>query len=489
MNLHLVLITFACVLWHSSGGDPTTVTVQQGQIVGETVDFNEDGISTQVDIFKGIPFAEPPLRFAAPKPKEPWVGDWNATYFRPACYQIPTNSWKPWVFLDVDEDCLYLNVYTPSPKPDNAPVMVYIHGGSYTTGTAMDVDLSGVPMAAFEGVITVVINYRLNVFGYLSTGDDAAPGNFGFLDQAEALKWVRANIQAFGGDDTRITIFGESAGSGSVDFHRFSKYSRDFFDQSILQSGSAIAWWSFVSDLEEERAQAFSLGEKVNCEAEDTVQLIDCLRSVDAARLYLAYSLNGYNWWPNLDGVFLDESPFDLLARGDVKDGPMMVGYNRDEGTLIVPSFYPDYVGKQEPPYIPRQSFDSMVEMTLYLRRDIVNEIIEDSVKQEYMDWSQADNDTADYFLQYLPIYGDITFSCPANEIIRAHASVMTSPVYQYFLTHVPTTSYYERDGEGLVVSGRSRGGHSFCVWLGIQRDIKDSMNGRMKRGTSLVIS
>lgn len=87
---------------------------------------------------------------------------------------------------------------------------------------------------------------------------------------------------------------------------------------------------------------------------------VESLSPVGPSLWFFLCLQNGYNWWPNLDGVFLDESPFDLLARGDVKDGPMMVGYNRDEGTLIVPSFYPDYVGKQEPPYIPRQSFDSV---------------------------------------------------------------------------------------------------------------------------------
>ncbi|KAJ8036005.1 Acetylcholinesterase 1 [Holothuria leucospilota] len=392
--------TFRIILLYSLGlcflveGVPY-VTVQQGRLFGETVEFDEDGTSKQVDVFKGIPFAEPPVRFSAPQPKSTWVGDWNATYHRPSCVQS---------------------------LPFNVPVMVYIHGGAYETGTGNDEDYSGLPMVAFEEVITVVINYRLNVFGFLSTGDATARGNYGLLDQAEALKWVKANIQEFGGDQSRITIYGESAGAGSVDFHLFSKYSRDLFDQAILQ---------------------------VSLE-------------------------NGYSWLPNRDGVFLDESPHELLARGDFKECPLIVGFNRDEGTFIVPFFFPDYVGKEYPPYIDRATFDFMASVIIRFPGQFTNALIENAVKQEYVDWSQADNASADYFSTILPIYADITFSCSALDIIRGH-SYHTEPVFQYFMTHVPSTSYYERGDEG---TGWFLAGHvedvPFVFGWGFNPAIKD---------------
>lgn len=471
--------TFRIILLYSLGlcslveGVPY-VTVQQGRLFGETVEFDGDGTSKQVDVFKGIPFAESPVRFSAPQPKSAWVGDWNATYHRPSCVQSLINEWRSWFHPTVDEDCLYLNIYAPNPKPSNVPVLVYIHGGAYETGTGNDEDYSGLPMVAFEEVITVVINYRLNVFGFLSTGDATARGNYGLLDQAEALKWVKANIQEFGGDQSRITIYGVSAGAGSVDFHLFSKYSRDLFDQAILQSGTAIVYWSYVDNPDLQREQSFSLGETLNCNATGTTDLIECLRSVRADELHQAYVKNGYSWLPNRDGVFLDESPHELLARGDFKECPLIVGFNRDEGTFIVPFFFPDYVGKEYPPYIDRATFDFMASVTIRFPGQFTNALIENAVKQEYVDWSQADNASADYFSTILPIYADITFSCSALDIIRGH-SYHTEPVFQYFMTHVPSTSYYERGDEG---TGWFLAGHvedvPFVFGWGFNPAIKD---------------
>ncbi|KAJ8036004.1 Acetylcholinesterase [Holothuria leucospilota] len=433
------------------------ITLQQGRLFGETVNFAEEGIFKEVDVFKGIPYAEPPARFSAPQPKQKWVGDWNATYHRPSCVQHLTSDWRPWFHPTVDEDCLYLNIYAPHPKPSNAPVMVYIHGGSYQTGTANTDDFSGLPLVAFENVITVIVNYRLNVFGFLSTGDSAATGNYGLLDQAEALRWVKENIHEFGGDQSRITIYGESAGAGSVDFHLFSKYSRDLFDQAILQSGTAIAFWSYQDNPEQQREQSFLLGETLSCNAADTDELIKCLHSVSAGELHEAYVKNGFSWIPNRDGVFLDESPHELLARRDFKECPLIVGFNRNEGSFAVPFAFPDYIGKKDPPYIDRAMFDIMTSAILQAPGKFTNVLIENAVKQEYVDWSQADNASADYFLTVLPIFGDMTFSCPALDIIRGHSHSM-EPVFQYFMTHVPSTSYYERgdEGTGWLLTGHA---------------------------------
>ena len=131
------------------------------------------------------------------------------------------------------EDCLYLDIYSPNISL-SLPVMVYIHGGGYVLGTAIT---SPSDILALQGVVVVIIQYRLGPFGFLTTGDSAAPGNYGMLDQVEALKWVNENIKHFGGNPSMVTIFGQSAGGSSVGLHLLSPLSRDLFHQAIAESG------------------------------------------------------------------------------------------------------------------------------------------------------------------------------------------------------------------------------------------------------------
>merc|ERR1712180_553682 len=143
--------------------------------------------------------------------------------------------------------------------------MVWIHGGGVVAGSAVQTDYNGIPLAALGDVIVVTINYRLNVFGFLTTGDEALPGNLGLMDQIKALEWIKENIGAFGGDSNRITIFGESAGSASVNFHMISPRSRGLFNRAVLQSGTAFTPGAFMDDRDILRNQAFGIGERLGC--------------------------------------------------------------------------------------------------------------------------------------------------------------------------------------------------------------------------------
>ncbi|KAJ8036009.1 Cholinesterase [Holothuria leucospilota] len=437
-----------CSLWNGFLKELEMYLVQQGRLFGETIDFNEDGKSTLLDVFKGIPYAEPPKRFSVPEPKGAWAGDWNATYYRPSCMQSQKDPWRIWYRPTISEDCLFLNIFAPNPKPANASVMVYIHGGSYVAGSGNVEDYSGISLAAFEDVIVVVINYRLNVFGFLSTGDDSSRGNYGFFDQAEALKWIRANIEAFGGNKTSVTIFGESAGAGSVDFLRLSRYSWNLFDRAILQSGTAMAAWSYRSNPPLEMEDAFALGKSLNCVTSDTVELVECLKDITAENLLSAYLKGNSTMAPNLDGVFLHDHPHKLIARGDFKQCPIIVGFNKDEGTLIMPFFFPDYVNRKHPPYVSRENSEFMRERIFRFPGEFTERLIEDTVDQKCLDLSANGNSSTDHFSTFLPIYGDFSFTCPAMDIIRAHFRT-SEPVFQYYMTHVPKTSYYEYDDEG----------------------------------------
>ncbi|XP_072044550.1 cholinesterase-like [Amphiura filiformis] len=265
-----------------TAGDPT-VTVEQGQITGTRYQFQANGVNHEVDAYLGIPYAEAPvgpLRFKPPVPKE-WKGELTAQKYGKICPQMIFPVFFPFKIEDMDEDCLVLNVFVPKSKHSNAAVMFWIHGGGYNIGAGSfseGMDLH--PLAALGDVIVVSINYRLNVFGFLATGDDVVPGNMGMLDQVEAMKWVQKNIAAFGGNPDRVTIFGESAGGGSVSLHTLSPLSAGLFSRAIMQSGVAIAPWARNIDTANHAKRAFTLGKLVGCNEETTEQLVDqCLRN------------------------------------------------------------------------------------------------------------------------------------------------------------------------------------------------------------------
>ncbi|NXI57444.1 SASB hydrolase, partial [Chloroceryle aenea] len=223
------------------------VVTKYGRVQG--YQFKVDAAQRNVNVFLGLPFAKPPvgpLRFSEPQPPEPWKGVRDATSYPPMCLQdkvqgqffsdFITNR-KEKVLLQVSEDCLYLNVYTPS-STDNEklPVFVWIHGGGLVFGAASSYD--GSALAAFDNVVVVTIQYRLGIVGYFSTGDKHARGNWGYLDQVAALQWIQENIIHFGGDPLSITIAGESAGGVSVSALVLSPLAKGLFHKAISESGT-----------------------------------------------------------------------------------------------------------------------------------------------------------------------------------------------------------------------------------------------------------
>ncbi|KAB0398189.1 hypothetical protein E2I00_014887, partial [Balaenoptera physalus] len=247
-----------------------------------------------VSAFLGIPFAEPPVgprRFLPPEPKRPWPGVLNATAFQRVCYQYVdtlypgfegTEMWNP--NRELSEDCLYLNVWTPYPRPASpTPVLVWIYGGGFYSGaSSLDV-YDGRFLAQAEGTVLVSMNYRVGAFGFLALpGSREAPGNVGLLDQRLALQWVQENVAAFGGDPTSVTLFGESAGAASVGMHLLSPPSRGLFHRAVLQSGAPNGPWATVG-VGEARRRATLLARLVGCPpggagGNDT-DLVACLRT------------------------------------------------------------------------------------------------------------------------------------------------------------------------------------------------------------------
>src|SRR4051794_20785123 len=206
-------------------------------------------ISSGTHVFRGIPFAAPPvgeLRWKAPQPVQNWEGVREAAEFGASCMQRPVFGDMEFRSKGMSEDCLYLNVWTPAKSAaDKLPVLVYFFGGGLVAGDGSEYRYDGESMAS-KGIVSVTINYRLTVFGFLAHPELTAEapykasGNYGFLDQNAALKWVQANIAAFGGDPKRVTIAGQSAGSRSVTVQMISPLSRNLFAGAIMESGSVV---------------------------------------------------------------------------------------------------------------------------------------------------------------------------------------------------------------------------------------------------------
>ncbi|XP_012892854.1 PREDICTED: cocaine esterase-like, partial [Dipodomys ordii] len=323
-------------------------TTHTGQVRGSLVHVKD--IRVGAHTFLGIPFAKPPvgpLRFAPPEPPEPWSGVRDATSHPAICLQdiaaMKTQALKLLNLtlppIPISEDCLYLNIYSPAHAHEgsNLPVMVWIHGGALVIGMASLYD--GSVFTAFEDVVLVTIQYRLGVPGFFSTGDQHATGNWGFLDQVAALRWVQQNIAHFGGNPDRVTIFGESAGGTSVSLHVMSPMSQGLFHGAIMESGMALVPTLISSSIEAVVTMVANLSA---CGQVDSEALVGCLR-VKSEEEMLAIT-KAFNIIPGIvDGIFLPRHPEELLASADFQYVPSIIGVNNDEYGWIIPSSMVNY--------------------------------------------------------------------------------------------------------------------------------------------------
>ena len=304
----------------------------QVQIINGTIEGNiEPG---GVYSFKGIPYAAPPvgdLRWKAPEPARDWKGvlqtkRFGASPMQPAIY-------KDMVFRSsgMSEDCLFLNVWAPSkPHKNKLPVFVYFHGGGFIAGDGSEPRYDGESMAA-KGIVMVTVNYRLGIFGFLTLPglDKESPwhssGNYGLLDQNAALKWVHKNIAAFGGDPSRVTIGGQSAGSMSVSSQMASPLSKGLFARAIGESGSVLGNLLPRSLKASEKMGAAFLSMANASGVED-------LRKMPADKLLKIYSLpDAPRFGPTIDGYFFPHSPAYIYERGLQADVPLLAGWNSAE--------------------------------------------------------------------------------------------------------------------------------------------------------------
>lgn len=290
-----------------------------------------------INIFKGIPFAEPPigpLRWKPPVPKAKWAGVRNSTEFGAACWQPVSklNNIYAGETFPMSEDCLTLNIWAPA-KAHDAPVFFWIYGGALTTGASREAKYDGRKVAE-RGVIVVSINYRVGVLGWLAHPElskespDNVSGNYGLLDQVEALRWVKRNISAFGGNPNNVTIAGESAGGLSVMYLMASPPARGLFHKAIAQS-------AYMISTPELKAAKFGvpsseqigtiLGAKLNAPT------IANLRAIDAEKLTTAAPTAGFFPFGAVDGKVLAGQLVDVFDKGEQARVPLMAGFNIGE--------------------------------------------------------------------------------------------------------------------------------------------------------------
>ena len=287
--------------------------------------------------FKGIPFAQPPvdnLRWQPPQPPKNWEGIRKADKFGPRAMQRPIFGDMGFRSDGMSEDCLYLNVWT-SAKSVKAklPVLVYFYGGGFVAGDGSEARYDGENMAK-KGIVAITVNYRLGAFGFFAHPEltkespHRACGNYGLLDQNEALAWVKKNIAAFGGDPRKVTIAGESAGSISVSAQMASPLSKGLFAAAIGESGSILGALPAMPLAESEQvgvkfAASLGLGENPTLAA---------LRAMKPEQLLEATGKPGVPWFrPTTDGWFFPKDPHDIFASGEQAHVPLLAGCNSEE--------------------------------------------------------------------------------------------------------------------------------------------------------------
>ncbi|KAL5603055.1 hypothetical protein FOBRF1_010588 [Fusarium oxysporum] len=321
-----------------------TATIDNGIIIGTSTSIPNSKI--KVNQFLGIPFAEKPIRFSPPTPAKSWDTPHNATVYKPACFMkfnYPEERRNRTIEIfatpgppaGTSEDCLNLNIYAPAgAKAGSKPVAFWIHGGSFSHGSGSLPYYEGSKMAGYEDLVVVTVNYRTNIFGFPETYDlPKGQWNLGFLDQRLALTWVQHNIAAFGGDPKKVTIFGESAGAGSVDDLITAPPDPLPFRAAILQSGSAstnvtpTGSWKNATKL-------------AGCDKGDFDKVLKCMREVPAAKLKDIIERGMLDFAPlSDDGVALSNYPRDI--RLESKDNPklmarvpVMLGTTADEARI-----------------------------------------------------------------------------------------------------------------------------------------------------------
>ncbi|KAG8035019.1 hypothetical protein G9C98_005441 [Cotesia typhae] len=440
-------------LFTEPGDDSLIVKTRKGRVKGVT---QTAASGKKVDAWYGIPYAEKPigaLRFRHPRPAERWDGILNATQLPNSCVQIldtvfgdfvGATMWNP--NTPLSEDCLYINVVVPQPRPRNAAVMVWIFGGGFYSGSATLDVYDPKTLVSEENIVLVSMQYRVASLGFMYFGTSDVPGNAGLFDQMMALQWVRDNIAAFGGNPDNVTLFGESAGAVSVSMHLLSPLSRHLFNQAIMQSGSPTAPWAIIS-REESIVRGLRLAEAVGCphDRNNLRSVIDCLVTIDPLDLvnneWGTLGICEFPFVPVIDGAFLDETPQQSLATASFKKANILMGSNTEEGYYFIIYYLTELfrIDGTEDVKVSQEEFHRAVtELNPY-----VNSIARRAIIYEYTNWLNPDDPNANRNA-IDKIVGDYQFTCNVNEFAARYAETGNT-VYMYYYQHRSTNNPWPR--------------------------------------------
>ncbi|XP_055345970.1 acetylcholinesterase-like isoform X2 [Paramacrobiotus metropolitanus] len=426
--------------------DLTLVNTTLGYVRGRTV-TTANGKS--VDVYLGVPFAEPPvgpLRFKKPVPKKPWEGIYDAWNQPNSCMQlidtylgdfVGATKWN--ANTPLSEDCLYLNIWVPRPRPTNAPVLVWIFGGGFFAGSITLDIYNGSILASEENVIFVSMQYRLGPFGFLYFGTEEAPGNQGLFDQLLALKWIQQNIEHFGGHAKYVTLFGESAGAACVGLHLMSNLSSDLFMQAVLQSGSPTADWAHVSTATALNRSA-DFAHRLDCQTESVEHAVHCLRQIEAQTLIDDIPATGnlfdYYFIPVVDGDFLTRDPMSTLRYQQFKKTNIMLGVTANEGTAFLMYMFPElFQLYQVEMTIKRSDFKDVIFKLFPNMSTTATE----ALIFQYTNWISPD-ETSSLVENLEKIIGDKCITCEVNQLAQAYAA-SGAGVFLYEFSHRSSNS------------------------------------------------
>ncbi len=411
-----VLATALCSATALSAGDGPLVRTLSGPVEGRT--------AGGADAFLGIPYAAAPagpLRWLPPRPREPWIEVLEATDWPPPCPQKTASG-----EVVGDEDCLFLNVWSPSgAAPGSLPVLVFLHGGANVRGSTSLVQVGtrlyeGDLLAARGGVVVVTVQYRLGLLGFLvHPALGAESGNYGLLDQQAALRWVRDNIAAFGGDPDRVMLFGESAGATDTLMHLVSPGAAGLFSRALLQSGGPGA-----RPAAERAVEGLRLAEALGCSGPDAAA---CLRARTPEELVLAPDRTGEPpstgggivrtpVGPTIDGRIIPEDPLRALEAGRFHHVPLVVGVNSDETRLWVPE-------------LGEAAYELLV-------RSLLAPWGPGTARRALELYPVGEGGFPTATEAWAAMTGDIQFVCPARRIARAAARSQDRPVRRYLFSH-----------------------------------------------------
>ncbi|CAN7980058.1 unnamed protein product [Ixodes pacificus] len=451
-----VIAVFCSVL--SSVAAATNVPIvrtDSGLVAGARI---EVGDST-VDAFLGIPYAEPPvgeLRFRRPVPVSPWNGTYNATSKPKPCWQLDLRfvANATMSYSNASEDCLYLNVWKPVSSCSEAnscakkyPVIIFIHGGAFQWGDSALFLYDPANFVALSDVVFVTFNYRLSLLGFLSLETAEMPGNVGLWDQNLVLKWVRKNIESFGGDPNEVTLSGQSAGGISAGLHAVSPHSQGLFKRVVMQSGTPF---SLILGMAHKGAGKFiNAAGTLGCwDARKNVkeQLNDvlvCLRKLDAKsmfRILKSADVVQQFFAPVIGDDFFPYNLFSKEAWKMLRFKDIILGTNRDEGTLFV-----DNLRSQIPTLGTLLATDYRLAITVVLAPMFDISISQSRrIVNAYFGGDDVLHNSKTVEGIFSKIFGDAAFNCPTKLFADIAASQGIN-TYRYLFTHRPSFSLWPK--------------------------------------------